>query len=168
MKLITNLEEKHSIVSMTFTGNIVNRLREDEPKYYQKFMDSYVVFLLDSGRFLVHEIEVQKIRSTIMYDDETPRPEVNEETFMEYNLAQYEPLRGYEGKRLFIYESQDKTYLRIAPNAYEEPIRIATDEETKVIMELRTEANEAYLKRLKTHYKRYKDKIRTSGYWKNR
>ena len=168
MKQITNLDEKHEAVALTYSGNFLNNERDCDPKNYIKLMNSYLVFVLDDGRYLIDEIGVQRIKSTMCYDDETPRPEITEDTFIDYHMHFYSPLRGFEGKRLFIYESDDKTHFNIGPNSYSESFRPATEEEIKIIMDLRTAATDEYLKRLKTYYKRYNSKIRTSGYWKNR
>ena len=168
MKQITNLEERHQAVSLSYSGNFIDRLRENDAKYYNKLMKAYAVYMMDDGKYLVHEIETPSISSVISYDDETPRPEINETNFIDYNMWLESPLRFYEGKRLFIYNSQDKSHYLIAPNHHDEPLRIATEEETNTIMSLRHNANDEYLERLKAYFKRFSAKIRTSGYWANR
>ena len=88
----------------------------------------YYVFLLEDGNHLIHEIDIPSIKTTLYYDDELEAPSKEEDSFIDYNMYQNSPLRCFENKRLFIYESKDKTFVTFSNGSYDEPAREATEE----------------------------------------
>lgn len=134
------------------------------------------------GDKLVAVASKPHIETTIYYDDETDRPEVDFDYFVEYNLRN--ALRLWE---LETSSSNGAARLYIAPNYYHdqtdgklcglrymhdfedtEAMELVTTEQLYLINQAEAKVLEDYKKRLATYWKRYSDKVRTHGYWANR
>lgn len=122
------------------------------------------------------------IHSEMWYDDETDGPTVNFENFRNYNIRMGMPKtyemtgRNRQGtgtlKMIPQYDGVEGFELAALTYENEEDLKVKSREvsesELKEINNSIKEVREDYEKRLKTYYKRYGDKIRASGYWKNR
>lgn len=124
-----------------------------------------------------------EIVSTILYDDETEKPELTKELFLNRNKLNYidTELNESDGK-FFIFknfESNIKNWERI-DKKYEthpnfqwkirnsESFREANEKEIEAIKCEVSIAQKKWNQRLENYWKRYKSKIRVSGYWVNR
>ena len=138
----------------------VNMIRKD-----------YVVIEFDDGYEVAIELRQPSIDRTMWYDDETEAPERNFENFKEYNLCK---VRTFNPEEVW-YIARNLSYYVITPlrdvyRRYEEHEikRALTKEEKEFIAKLYDDYRNKFIKRLETYYKKYKDKIRASGYWANR
>ena len=130
------------------------------------------------GSFVEITESKPSIKSEIWYDDETEAPEVNYETFYNYNKREMPRYYKKEGVHMFdrgtlkLVPQYGEDNLDLATLSYEDspdgPYREVTDDELKQINDGIEEVRKDYDKRLKSYYKRYKDKIRVNGYWRNR
>ena len=121
------------------------------------------------------------IENVLYYDDETEAPENNFENFRAYNERLHMPserqLRGRSfhgngGLKMVQQYTGQKEGLGLASLTYDDnpegEYRDVSEEELEQINKGIREVQEDYTKRLKTYYKRYGDKVYTSGYWANR
>lgn len=120
------------------------------------------------------------IHKEIYYNDEYEAPEVNFETFLNYNkrnMPNEYKLEGrtwdYSGKLTIIPQySGDKTNFRLCGLTYNEKDSDKAMEVTPEILEVINQAirevQEDYKKRLATYWKRYNKNIHAYGYWANR
>ena len=169
--------------------NIINdRSGSSWEKYYKeqskqntyiKFNDGYIV-----------KFERPGISSCMYYDDELESPETDYNSFESYNLhynnccsyleSYFEArsnleqygccIGGYE--RIYITNCSNSDIANLSvydDNSYKLGFkRYLTDDEAQDIKKLVELLKADYIKRLKTYYKRYGDKITTHGYWANR
>lgn len=131
-------------------------------------------------------IEVADSKPTIhkqmWYDDETDAPEANLENFRDYNIKMSLP-KKYEmsgrnlngrGSLKAIHQFGNKNGLELATLTYDNPEDIKgeykeiSESELEEINKGVDEVRDNYEKRIKTYFNKYGDKIRASGYWKNR
>lgn len=146
---------------------------------YIKFNDGYIVKFARPG-----------IRSCMYYDDELESPDTDYNSFESYNLhynncysyleSYFESrenlekygycIGGYE--RIYITNCSNSDIANLSvydDNSYKLGFkRYLTDDEAQEIKKLVELLKADYIKRLKTYYKRYGDKITTHGYWANR
>ena len=122
------------------------------------------------------------ISKTLWYDDEKDDPGKSWERFKSYNDSLHRPklLKLYDkGRNLYFvinYHSLGEGEGKIlAPTYLEENranqpyvLREVTESELELINQDIKEIQEHYDKRLERYFKRYGDKIRSSGYWVNR
>lgn len=121
------------------------------------------------------------ISSTMYYDDEYDAPKTNKAQFLHYNqgnaprklensMRKYFLIKQYSGqnneKLASITSYAD--YENPNDNPYIKIIKELTTEEMQEVNKAIEEVQQDYTKRLETYYKRYADKITTSGYWANR
>lgn len=132
-----------------------------------------------NGSFVEVGDSKPSIKREIWYDDETEAPEVNYETFYNHNIDSMP--KYYEKEANYLYEGRgtlkmipqyggdnlDLTTLTYDPNP-NGPYKEVTDEELKKINQGVDEVRNDFEKRIKTYYKRNKDKISVRGYWVNR
>lgn len=115
------------------------------------------------------------ISSTIYFNDEYEAPQVNYENFASYNKRLNGPSEyklqtsSYHGNGRLKLIKDEKS--NIAQLSYDDPrdesleVREVSEKELEAINQGIREINDNYEKRLKTYYKKYSDKIFTSGYW---
>jgi len=142
-------------------------------------LDSSAYIELD-GRYVDCGSKKPGISSEIYYDDETPAPKINFETFKHHNEQNIpQPLvmeKSVFGNRSYLYIAPqyngDKTEGTLCGIRYESEHFIdgkgVTEEELVIINKRRAELAADYEKRLERYWKRYGDKVRTHGYWANR
>ncbi|HHT98245.1 MAG TPA: hypothetical protein GXZ90_10185 [Clostridiales bacterium] len=120
------------------------------------------------------------ISSEIFYDDETKAPEVNFESFYNYNtrfdMPKYYEMTGrnYNGtgtlKMIPQYDKVER--FELAALTYDDDPGVdyieINEDQLKEINKGVQEVIDHYDKRLKSYYKRHGDKIRAVGYWRNR
>ncbi|MCI8425663.1 MAG: hypothetical protein HFJ72_08420 [Adlercreutzia sp.] len=160
--------------------------RGDLDKYY---LNSYDYIAFDSGEVVA--IEKPAITSEIWYDDETPDPakaEGMEALFYRHNMARNWfdfQLTGWQQSRRDLEErgcccggwrklpalaARHNGDFKIETHTEEWSRRIKTtrdltEEETAELLQIMAQLKAAYEKRLKSYWKRYGDKVHTSGYW---
>lgn len=174
-------DEAYNIIN-DHSGSSWEKYYKDQSKQntYIKFSDGYVV-----------KFERPDISSCMYYDDdELESPETDYNSFESYNLHYNSPdkyfenyfkakedlqkygccIGGYDNMYLEKCRNNDIVNLQVY-NDYRDNnyfIRNLTDDETQEIKKLVELLKADYIKRLKTYYKRYGDKITTYGYWANR
>lgn len=116
------------------------------------------------------------IDSQMWYDDETERPESSFENFLNYNLRHNSPKRFLKNKReiekiglLKFLDGSDRYSWGLDDRSYGNKnfIYLAEEQEQKLVEAIENEEKK-YIVRLERYFKRYGDKIRTSGYYANR
>lgn len=146
---------------------------------------------IDMGEYYLDLMSKPKIDSTIHYADQIPGtyemaedPGTSWEVFKNYNTRLNSPARdleyienGYEVLIMNQYRADKPDPMNGLLKAWstkrwnedlQDGQRLATAEELEIITKaLKTEA-ENYEKRLRTYYKRYKNKINTNSYWADR
>ena len=121
------------------------------------------------------------ISSTMYYSDEYDAPDKNKAQFIHYNESNAPRKMENSMRKYFLikhYSRQnDEKLASITSYAdYENPndnpnieiIKELTEKEMQEVNKAIEEVQQDYSKRLETYYKRYADKITTSGYWANR
>ena len=115
------------------------------------------------------------IESTLYYDDETKGPNTDWEGFYNYNMRYKFELYNltHRGDEVLVLISQygknsDGLYCPRYMDKYEWKGELITAEELTLINNAILEVKDDYIKRLKTYFKKYSDKIGTHGYWANR
>jgi len=141
------------------------------------------------------EVDRPSIKSTVYYDDEYSDPmgggeDSKKRVWMDYNLRYDAPnsILYHYGERIelwhlmldkpFIYDCKNQGVLGTfqALNEfsdyqgfYKQEMRLYMDESEVIeYCECLDKLTEAYKKRLESYWKRYRDKIWSSGYWANR
>lgn len=124
-----------------------------------------------------------KIHKELWYDDETYGPDLNFESFRDYNIESEMPkfykLSGRNrnqktGSLKMIPQYDGVNGLELTSLTYEDsedlkvPYKEVNEEQLEEINKGIKEVRENYEKRLKTYYDKYSDKLRATGYWKNR
>ena len=146
---------------------------------YSKFNDGYIVKFKRPG-----------ISNCMYYDDELESPDTDYDSFESYNLhynncylyfeSYFEArenlekygccIGGYE--RMYLTNCTNSEVANISvydDHSYKLGFkRYLTDDEAQEVKKLVELLKADYIKRLKTYYKRYGDKITTHGYWANR
>lgn len=139
---------------------------------------------LDTGKYYLNIGDKPSIDSDIWYDDETEKPEINFDTFRNYNMRHNAPdnldeMAASGRVHVWIYTnySTDRTGGKLkgwtTTHRGEEPrhlgdYRQATPAEVEAIRKGLAEMTAAYEKRLASYWKRYSSKVSTRGYWANR
>lgn len=141
-------------------------------------------FIKLDGRFVIVGSAKPAIDTDIYYDDETERPAVNLELFINYNMQKlpknYELQNRKCGVTTNLYITSayrnDNTVGKLARvsnvadedlNRYEHT-ELVTDEQLKLINKAEDEIRQDFEKRLNTYWKRYSNKVSARGYWANR
>ena len=115
------------------------------------------------------------IKKTMWYDDEQENPGKGFDRFVDYNFTNVRNVLGdnktyYFGKNYYRQTGNNLVNIRSFEH-WQEPdkdLTPMTEAEKVKINEAITEVRADFMKRLKTYYKKYNDKIRSSGYWVNR
>ena len=118
------------------------------------------------------------ISRTLYFNDEHEAPQVNYENFAAYNKRlnnpseyklQWSSYHG-DGKLKLLKDERSNIYQLSYDEARDKDVETkeVTEKELEAINQGIREIQADYEKRLKTYYKRYSDKIFTSGYWANR
>lgn len=179
MNEILNIEEKKEILNTLYYDNYIKNLEVKDNNYYQKLMKRYRLFKTNDNNIIVFEEEKPSIDNTLWFDDELPIPELTEELFINYNMHNLHTIKEDGGLKTFLYNPYYKcenpfNCFRCSQNGYSYAvndktfIRHLTDAEEEFILKLDDEIKEKYIKRLKSYYKKYKNKIYCMGYWVNR
>ena len=177
---VLNPDEAYNVIN-DHSGSSWDKYYKDQSKQntYIKFSDGYIV-----------KFERPGISSCMYYDDELESPETDYNSFESYNLhynncysyfeSYFEArsnlekygycIGGYE--RIYITNCSNSDIANLSvydDNSYKLGFkRYLTDDESQEIKKLVELLKADYIKRLKTYYKRYGDKITTHGYWANR
>ena len=179
MKEILNIEEKKEILNTVYYDNYILKLEERDNKYFNQLMKRYRIFKTFDNFTILFEEEKPSIDSDLWFDDELPIPELSEELFINYNLHNLHTIKENNSLNTFIYNPYYKcenpyNCVRCSQNGYSYAVddntfkRMLTPEEEQVILQLDNDNKEKYIKRLKSYFKRYQDKIYCRGYWVNR
>lgn len=166
----------------------VRRLENETEKWKKFIYKDELVLELDDG--YVNFDKKPSISNTIYYDDEFDSPERCYEEFELYNLNlnfKYDMTDWLEEVEYFnkkgccsgivnltpLIRSYDKGYkhFEFFVNRYDDDMnncRKATEEEVKQYLEICDRLKEDYIKRLKTYWKKYSNKVGTCGYWRDR
>lgn len=157
----------------------------------KKYVNSYDIIVLNNGDFI--EIDKPSIKRELYYNDETPAPSTALNSFIEYNLFmsgcdRFEKWKkenenyqkngfcvgnllhaiGVSKKQTFPDEPNHKSYRLYYDFDKMDDLYFLDEQENNEFIRCFEELNNAFIKRLKTYYKRYSDKIITVGYWANR
>lgn len=149
------------------------------------------VIMLENGYLII--IDKPSIHSTMYYDDEYEAPSTKIDSFINYNLFRsyfdtfnkwikdnedYKKIGCCSGRlmhkvaisKCFQYTFSPKVhwYALYVDFDNQDMYELLSDEENEQFINIMYELKEAYIKRLKTYYKRYQNKISTYGYWANR
>lgn len=158
---------------------------------WNEWANKHDVIQLNNGELII--IDKPYIENTMYYNDETPAPDTELESFIHYNLIYSE--FGRFDKWLKENEDYKKIGCCIGNlfhkvsiskiNRFQDIPKVKwyeiyddferrdnytplSDEENKQFIKIMNELKENFIKRLKTYYKKYPNKITTYGYWANR
>lgn len=185
MKKLTNTaltkEQTAELRSLLGKQWIRNNGETDE-RMVKHCLNDYRYLFID-GQFVQIIGSKPTIHSVMYYDDETEGPNHNYAAFVAYNeshthLDHYKKMANSWGDYVPLVIGPaywgDRTDGKLASVGYSrteevaEGYRKVTDEELILINQVVDEVKEDYLKRLDRYFKRYSDKICSSGYWANR
>lgn len=165
--------------------NLVNLLSiqwNNDKSMIDHILKNHAYTEIQGGFLCTGSNQTPSVQSTIYYNDETPRPILTEDTFIDYNLKpqwydkKIESLKDTNNHFYLVKEwSNDKTGQLFSYTlhneyhpSYQTLIRELTTNEKQLIIESLLQSEKKYIKRLKAYFKRYNHKIRTSGYYANR
>mgnify|MGYP003289483680 CR=1 FL=1 len=172
-----------------FNEFIKVRRVEEETEHWQKFLyNSELLLQIDDGYTYLDK--KPSISKTMWYDDEFEAPNNCYEEFEYYNLTlnfKYDMQDWLDEIESFnkigccsgrvnlkpLIRSYENGYKHIEffNNRYEdnnENCREMTEEEVAQYLEICERLKQDYIKRLKTYWKKYSNKVTTCGYWRDR
>ena len=161
MTIITDSKERSKILSkLAYSGT--------DPDYIEahNWGKDDIVLEYEDGKYAILSCPQEYISRDLWFRDDNEMPSKSEELFIDYNLGDY----SMEHKKYimktgdFIYIS-DINYVR---NALDEIIRPLRDDEKELIEAALNERKAKFIKRLKTYWKRYSNKVFVRGYWADR
>ena len=162
MTIITDSKERSKILSKLAYGGT-------DPDYIEahNWGKDEIVLEYDDGKYAILSCPQEHIQRDLWFRDDNEIPSKSEELFINYNLGDY----SMEHKKYimkdndFVYISDRTCYIR--PDAYE-IIRPLRDDEKKVIEAALNERKAKFIKRLKTYWKKYSNKVYVQSYWADR
>jgi hypothetical protein len=136
---------------------------------------------IDMGEYYLNIGDAKpRISNTLYYDDETDAPDISDfEVFKNYNMRgkRFNLVKLVDsGRSVCVFTSDNRsggklkgwTTCYIGEHPGLRDCRLATVDDIMAIKQGLAEIKADFEKRLASYWKRYGDKIRTSGYWANR
>lgn len=161
MTIITDSKERSKILSKLVYGGT-------DPDYIEahNWGKDEIVLEYEDGKYATLRCPQEHINSDLWFRDDDEMPEKNEELFINYNLGDY----SMEHNKYII---KSGNYVGISDTYFfdgrdDEIIRPLRDDEKEVIEAALNERKAKFIKRLKTYWKRYSNKVFVRGYWADR
>ncbi|TLG71069.1 hypothetical protein [Culicoidibacter larvae] len=172
MKILNTLENLE-VIAKHYVGNYIFELKEEDPKYFNKMIKSYMVFETDDNYKFAIRFDYDAIKKTVYYNDETEAPEITENYFIHYNMRYNNYSRVCKQLALLTYHLDESNGVYVKNRSFMHDdsftvIRELTEDEKCFLINVAEEKDDQYKKRVVAYYKRYNDIIYADGYWANR
>lgn len=161
MTIITNEKERSKILSKL----VYSRTDPDYIEAHNWGKDE-IVLEYEDGKYAILNCPQEHISRDLWFRDDDEMPEKSEELFINYNLGDY----SMEYNK-YIVKNGDYVYISdryFFDERGDEPIRPLRDDEKEVIEAALNERKAKFIKRLKTYWKKYSNKVYVRGYWADR
>lgn len=164
MTIITDEKERSKILSKLVYGGT-------DPDYIEahNWGKDEIVLEYDEGKYAILDCPQEYISRDLWFRDDNEIPEKSEELFINYNLGDYSmEHKKYIMRTGYLIYISDINYISCIKNGIDEVIRPLRDDEKEVIEAALNERKAKFIKRLKTYWKKYNNKVYVCSYWADR